>query len=372
MANNYCKGKDTIKLSHGKLSLPAFLPDATYGIVRSLDSNDLLRCGVQALMMNSFHLMQHPGTSVIKKMGGLHKLFGWNHPIVTDSGGFQAYSLIRQNSKHGTITDDGIIFRPNNSSKKLKVTPEKIIQLQLSFGTDVAICLDECTHVDDSIQLQKISTKRTIDWARKCKIEYERLLEQQNISKSRRPLLYAVVQGGSNRELRKKCADALMEIGFDGYGYGGYPIDSEGNLLNDMMAYTRDLIPNDFPMIALGVGKPLNIVKSYKMGYSLFDCSLPTRDARRGRLSVFTTDCPDLSKESDTSWHSYLYIQDKKYIKSANSISKYCNCDTCSRYSLSFLHHLFKKNDPLFPRLATIHNLKFTSMLLNILNKNLN
>lgn len=358
--------KSKLKFLHGTLDLPCFLPDATFGFVRSMDSSDLIKCKIKAVMMNVFHLMQHPGSSVIKKFNGLHNLFNWKYPIITDSGGFQAYSLIKQNAKYGSITDNGIIFRPENSSKKINLTPEKSIRLQLSFGADAVICLDECTHVDDSEPSQQCSVSRTISWAKKCKEEFNRIIKQKNTSEEQRPLLFAVIQGGNEPELRRRCAKALLEIGFDGFGYGGYPLDKNGDLLVHMLELTRKLIPQKFPMLALGIGHPVNIVKCIKMGYSLFDCSLPTRDARKGRLYVLNSD--KKISPNDDSWFSYLYIYDKKHIKTEQPVSGYCDCETCANYSLAYLHHLFKRNDSLYFRLASIHNLRFITKLMEKLN----
>src|SRR5574340_668798 len=167
---------NTLQLPHGHLRLPAFLPDATLGVVRSVDSVDLERCGIEAVVMNTFHLMQRPGSSTINALGGLHAMSGWPHPIITDSGGFQAYSLIRQNAKYGNINDRGITFQPENSERKFHLTPEKSIQLQISYGADIVICLDDCTHVDDSFEVQQESVRRTIEWAGHCKREFELLM----------------------------------------------------------------------------------------------------------------------------------------------------------------------------------------------------
>ena len=210
--------RETLKLPHGQLKLPAFLPDATLGVVRSVDSYDLEQCGIQALVMNTFHLMQKPGSTTIQSLGGLHTMSGWQYPIFTDSGGFQSYSMIRENSKYGSLTDKGIIFRPEGSNRKLQFTPEKTIQLQLSYGADLLFCLDECTHVDDSYEKQNQSVQRTIDWAKRCKKEFQRLIEQKGISEEQKPLLFAIIQGGGSFELRKQCANELLEIGFDGFG----------------------------------------------------------------------------------------------------------------------------------------------------------
>jgi len=345
------------------LPLPAFLPDATLGVVRAVDSRDLERCEVQAVVMNTFHLMQHPGSSTIQALGGLHRMCAWPHPIMTDSGGFQAYSLIRQNPKNGSLTDKGIIFRSEGSDRKFNLSPEKCIQLQIGYGADIVVCLDDCTHVDAPLSVQEESVKRTIDWARRCKAEFQRLVEQKRLEVKDRPLLFAVIQGGGSRDLRKRCADALLEIGFDGFGYGGWPLDSEGNLLTDIIAYTRELVPPHLPMHALGVGHPANVVACARMGYALFDSAMPTRDARHGRLYAFTSDAPSLSAEPKGEWLSYVYVNDDKHTKNDAPVSPFCDCLCCSNYSLGYLHHLFKINDALFLRLATIHNLRFMTQL---------
>lgn len=344
-----------LQLAHHRLQLPLFMPDATRGVVRSLDATDLVKCGIQAVVMNTFHVMQHPGSSTIQALGGLHKMSGWPYPIMMDSGGFQAYSLIQQNAKFGSITSDGIIFKPDGSDRKFHLTPEKTIQLQLSYGADIVVCLDECTHVDASFEAQKLSVERTIDWARRCKNEYQRLMGQKKLPQNQQPLLFAVIQGGGYLELRQRCAEALLEIGFDGFGYGGWPLDNQGNLLTDIIAYTRELVPREFPMHALGVGHPMNIVACHKMGYDMFDSALPTRDARNARLYTFHHDVAAF----DGKWLSYIYVNDDKHIKSDAPISQICDCLTCANYSLGYLHHLFKIKDSLFFRLATIHNLRF-------------
>jgi queuine tRNA-ribosyltransferase len=356
---------------HGELPLPAFLPDATQGVVRSVDSEDLVACGVAGLVMNAFHLMQRPGWEAVKALGGLHRMCGWERPIVTDSGGFQAYSLIRQNARFGEIGDHGITFRPEGSSRKLLLTPEKSIQRQMSFGADILVCLDDCTHVDAPIETQRQSVARTLAWARRCRREFDRLVSLRSSAGCRvpgagfglgtrhpapgtdqRPLLFAVIQGGGDRALRSRCAEELLAIGFDGYGYGGWPLDSEGRLLEEMLAYTRSLVPPEFPMHALGVGHPANVAAVARLGYAIFDSAMPTRDARHGRLYARGED-----------EFSFVYIGDEKHIRDARPISAECDALCCRRYSRGYVHHLFKLNDSLYPRLATIHNLRFMMQL---------
>jgi queuine tRNA-ribosyltransferase len=353
----------SLRMRNHQVKLPVFMPDATLGVVRSVDSGDLEDCRIQAVVMNTYHLMQRPGSTTIDSLGGLHDMSGWDKPIVTDSGGFQAYSLIQENPKLGSITEKGIHFKPEGSDRKYLLTPEKCIQLQFGYGSEVIICLDQCTHVDAPYDLQNLAVERTIRWAKQCKHEF---LDQLDHAKSRedtRPRLFAVIQGGGYPELRKTCAEALLEIGFDGFGFGGWPLDKESRLLVEILEYTRKLIPRDYPMHALGVGHPKNILACYDMGYMLFDSAMPTRDARHGRLFRFNK----LEKEPDAGlsgdWLSYVYIDDKRHIKMDKPISEECDCLCCRRYSLGFLHHLFKVNDGLFHRLATMHNLRFMTLL---------
>jgi queuine tRNA-ribosyltransferase len=355
------KSLTELQLPHGHLRLPVFLPDATRGVVRALDSSDLSRCGVEAVQMNVFHLMQKPGSSVIKAMNGLHQLFGWQLPIVTDSGGFQVYSLIRQNPKYGSLTERGMIFRPDGSTRRVNLTPEKSIRLQMDYGADIVICLDDCTHVDEPLPAQQASVERTIKWAARCKAEFTSRLARAQRRSGKRPLLFAVVQGGGYRDLRRRCAEELLEIGFDGYGLGGWPLDREGNLLLEMIAYVRELVPPQLPTHALGVGQPDSVVACASLGYQLFDSTMPTRDARHGRLYTFTHH--PAASTLNGQWYSYVYINDAEYIRAGRPISEHCDCLCCSNYSLAYLHHLYKVSDPLFYRLATMHNLRFMMQL---------
>ena len=350
-----------IDLPHGRLEYPVYLPDATYGMVRAADAGDMEQSGVKGLVMNTFHLMQKPGSLVVQSLGGMHRMSGWDHPIITDSGGFQAYSLIRENSSFGKMNADGFVFYPEGSKRKIQFTPEKTVQLQLSFGTDVVICLDQCTHIDDSEEEQRMSVERTINWAKRCRKEFDRLVRQKDYP-GVKPKLFAVIQGGGYAELRKRCAEELLEIGFDGFGFGGWPLDAEGNLIYDVLAWTRELIPREFPIHALGIGHPENVVRCFELGYEIFDCAMPTRDARHGRLYSF-----DPGGDLSGKWLKYLYINDEKYIRSDKPVMADCDCPVCRRYSIGYLRHLFKMNDALYPRLATMHNVRVLTRLCEIL-----
>jgi len=354
---------NALDLPHGKLDFPVYLPDATYGMVRAVDATDLLACQVEAVVMNTFHLMQRPGSTTIQALGGLHRMSGWPRPIITDSGGFQAYSLIRQNPKFGSMSAQGLTFQPEGAERKYQLTPEKSVQLQVAYGADVVICLDDCTHVDASRAEQEKSVKRTAAWAKRGKEEFVRLVMGKKLGEDARPRLFGVIQGGGELDLRRQCAEELLEIGFDGFGFGGWPLDGEGGLLTDILAYTRELVPAEFPMHALGVGHPKNVLACWDMGYGLFDSAMPTRDARHARLYAFTqpASAPQAGLAGD--WMDYVYINDEQHIKADLPVSTGCDCLTCSRYSRGYLHHLFKMNDSLYFRLATIHNLRFMTEL---------
>jgi queuine tRNA-ribosyltransferase len=349
-----------LHLAHGDVPLPALLPDATRGVVRSLDATDLEACGVSALVMNTYHLMQRPGSTTIRALGGLHAMTGWRRPIMTDSGGFQVYSLIRQNPRLGRLGDRGATFAPDGG-REFSLTPEKSIQLQLSYGADVLVGLDDCTHPDDPQAEQLASVRRTVAWARRSKATLERLAEAKGLAGPDRPLLFAVIQGGADPDLRRRCAQELLEIGFDGYGYGGWPLDGRGNLLIDMLALARELVPAGIPLHALGVGHPVNVAACVRLGYPLFDSAMPTRDARNGRLYAFTGEA--VAGPGDA-WLGYVHPGDARHVKAAGPVDPTCDCHACRSYSLGYLHHLLKLGDALYPRLATIHNLRFMMRLL--------
>lgn len=347
----------TLNLIKGDLALPAYLPDATFAQVRALDAQDLRNCQVKAVMMNTFHLMSRPGSSTIKSLGGLHAMSGWDGPIFADSGGFQAYSLIRQNPAAGRFSEDGLIYQPPGSARRILLTPEKCVQLQLAFGADVLFCLDDCTHVDDSEAEQRLSVHRTIAWAKRCRKEFDTLTRS---GKTPPPLLFAVVQGGDIPELRRECANALLEIGFDGYGYGGWPLDGEGALVEDSLILTRELIPEKYVLHALGIGHPVNVARCARLGYGIFDSAMPTRDARHGRLYRFKENTTSISGRS---WLEYVYISDEKHRRSSQPVEPGCDCPVCAQVSLGYLRHLFKLGDCLYQRLATMHNLHFMARL---------
>ena len=389
-----------LTLPHGTVPLPAFFPDATRGVVRTVDSTDLENCGVQGLVMNTYHLMTKPGPITIKSLGGLHRFAGWDRPIITDSGGFQVFSLIRENASFGEIRQNEIIFR--RDGKKVNLSPEKCIQSQMSYGSDVLMALDYCTHPNDPYDVQAKAVDTTVRWGKQCMDTFVKAVgakrsplknsrKQADITqreKSRAsvstqvtnnqseviqdtvslPQLFGIIQGGNDKTLRKDCAQALIQMGYTGFGFGGWPLTEDGQLAEEILAYTAELIPNHMVKYAMGVGKPENIVACVKMGYNLFDCVIPTREARHNRLYVFNEEFEALAHiDLSQGFYRYLYPLDDAYRRDPRPISALCDCHACANYSRAYIRHLLSIGDNLGSRLATIHNLRFFTMLMELL-----
>ena len=355
-----CRDVKYFETTHGVLKLPAFLPDATRGVVRALDADGLHGCGISGLMVNTLHLSSHPGTTVVEQLGGIHSFMGWDGPVMSDSGGFQVFSLIAENAKAGRVSKDGFAYRLDRKKKKQNLTPEKCIQKQFHIGADVMFCLDHCTHPDENATAQRESVAHTVNWASRCKEEFERRANSGYSAK-----LFAVVQGGTDEGLRRECAERLLEIGFDGYGYGGWPIADDGGLV-EAVAQVAELVPVDTPKHALGIGKPENVVRAFELGYHTFDCTIPTRDARNRRLYVSRDDTDYLSDD----FYRYVYIGDERYARDNGPIDATCDGLCCQRYSRAYIHHLFAIGETLALRLATIHNLRFYGRLMERLAAN--
>ena len=351
----------------GRVPLPAFFPDATYAAVRAADFGAVEDAGLYGCEMNSYHLMTKPGAKLVKALGGLHGFSGYGGVILTDSGGFQLYSLIRENPEYGEIREKEIIFRPDRGREKLSFTPEKCIQAQFQYGSDVMMALDMCTHPEDPPEVQRRSVELTVAWSRRCRTEFDKLAAQRK--DGRRPLLFGIVQGGSDPELRMECGRRLEEIGFDGYGFGGWPLGANGELRPDVLKMAADAMPDGKIKYAMGLGKPEEIVKCVQMGYSLFDCVIPTREARHQRLYVFAEGCESREgvRRPDGRFYRFHYAMDDKHARDPRPVDENCDCALCRRHSRAYLHHLFRVNDPSAMRLATAHNLRFYGRLMELL-----
>lgn len=336
--------------AHGVLKLPVFLPDATRGVVRSVSSADLESVGLSAVVVNPLHLANHPGISAIASIGGIHRFMGSTGPVLSDSGGFQVYSLLATGKANATVTKKGFHYRLKQGQKKRQLTPEKSVQLQWKLQSDIVVALDHFAPPDGGPEAQRTSIENTVAWGRASRKEFSRLADQTG----RRPLLFAVVQGGEDLSLRRECAVRLAELGFDGYGFGGRPVDDQ-NRLSEAVAAVAEALPADKPLWGLGIGKPEHIAAARRLGYGLFDCVLPTRDARHRRLYV------RVPGGGTSAAYEYLYLQDDKHRSDKNPIDPGCHGECCQRYSRGYLQHLFRVKDALAPRLASLHNLLFYS-----------
>ncbi|MFH1365723.1 MAG: tRNA guanosine(34) transglycosylase Tgt [archaeon] len=347
----------SLKTLHGKLRLPAFFPDATYGKIKSIDMKDLERTKTQGVVVNAYHLFKKGMVFEIEKSKGIHNYIKFQKPIISDSGGFQVMSLIHKSPELGRIIEKGAIF--NDNGNEIALTPEKCIEIQLRIGSDIVMCLDECTKPELKHKEQLGSVERTIRWAKRCRIHFDKLTKNSK----KKPLLFVIIQGGENKKLRKKCAEELLKLNFDGYSFGGWPV-RDGKLLKGILKYTADLIPEKYPKYAMGIGKPQDIIECVKLGYTLFDCVIPTREARHKRIYIFNKN-PKKNLENS---FSFLKIN----LKSKNDrkkISNFCDCELCLNYNRKELFQMFKKEPENAKRLSTIHNLRFYSVLMGLLGR---
>lgn len=331
------------------VQLPIFCPDATRGVVRSLTSCELKTEKVAGVIINTWHLHLRPGEQKIAQLGGIGKLMSYDGLLISDSGGFQVFSLFQKDPRYGKITDEGLVtYTGKLQQHKVLFTPENSIQMQFALGSDIMICLDDFTPPEADAARIKQSVERTIAWAKRCKVEFEKQCAARCLTEKTRPLLFGVIQGHTDKAARRYCAQELLKIGFDGFGLGGWLINKNGALDLDICAYNASLTPDNLPRYALGFGKAADVEALYQMGYTIFDCVLPTRDARHGR--IYTED-------------GYLYIDKLKYELDEQPLETECDCTTCRNYSRAYLHHLFKIGDSAFYRLATCHNLRFYTRL---------
>ena len=339
--------------------LPVFFPDATRGLVKSLDTTDIENTKTNGILVNTYHLYKDLGIDYIKARGGIKKFMDWKGFVISDSGGFQVGSLIKMNPTKGFVNDKGATFKPDGE-KIVKLTPELSMEFQMELGVDMVVVLDDFTDPKATYDEAKISVDRTINWARRAKETYDFLCKKNKLEGDKKPYILGVVQGGYFQDLRVYCAEELVKIGFDGFGYGGWPMTKEGVFDLESAKTIADNTPKDYLLYGLGIGKPEDIVALCKLGYDIFDCVLPTRDARHGRAYVF---------KGENYKYEYIILTRGKMMDDDNPLSSDCDCLTCKRYTRSYLAHLFKTGDPTAGRLITIHNLRFYSMLMEKLRK---
>jgi queuine tRNA-ribosyltransferase len=375
-----------ITLHNKQYPLPLYSPDATWAVARNMMSADLQNLGLLSVMVNSYHLFQHPGEEVLQKAGGVKNFMQWPGLLSSDSGGFQVFSLIQKNPDLGKITDEGIVlYQGPKKRRKILFTPEISIHQQFTIGSDIMIALDDFTPPNaDEARIEQ-SVKRTLAWATRAKTAFENELAKQQLSiadKAHRPWLLAPIQGHRNSYWRKYCADALLEIGFDMYGLGGWPFDQNGQFDYEYCRFNASLTPDEFPRFALGVGTPENMIRLYAQGYDFFDCVLPTRDARHQRLYCFAQDPKNITAEKLAElWHEnrlaelfqYRYINRGSYRDDFAAVDPYCDCPICQKtsghppVSRAYLQHLFQIKENAAFRFATLHNLRHFSRVMELL-----
>jgi len=320
---------------HGEVNTPVFMPVGTQGTVKSLTPERVKELGAEIILSNTYHLYLRPGHTLIKDLGGLHQFMNWKYPILTDSGGFQVYSL----SALRKITNDGVEFQSHIDGSKHFISPEMSIEIQEALGSDIMMCFDECTPYPADFNYAEKSLDMTIEWARRCK----------KAKNNNYQALFGIVQGGIHHELRKRGVEEIGDIGFDGYALGGLSVGEPKNLIMEIMKTTLPLMPEEKPRYLMGIGMPEDIVESVYHGADMFDCVIPTRNARNGML--FTNS-------------GKVVIKHARYRNDESPIDSECDCYTCKNYSRAYLRHLFIAREILAVILNTIHNVRhFTNLM---------
>ncbi|MDI6603555.1 MAG: tRNA guanosine(34) transglycosylase Tgt [Thermoanaerobacteraceae bacterium] len=316
---------------HGDIETPTFMPVGTQATVKSMTPEELKSIGAKIILSNTYHLYLRPGHKLIEKAGGLHKFMNWDRSILTDSGGFQVFSLgaLRK------IFDEGVEFRSHIDGSKHFLTPEKVIEIQNALGADIIMSFDECTPYSAEYDYVKKSMDMTIRWAKRGKEAHKN---------TDRQALFGIVQGGIYDDLRKECANTLVEMDFPGYSIGGLSVGESKELMYHVVDVTTEYLPENKPRYLMGVGSPDALIEGVIRGIDMFDCVLPTRIARNG--TVFTS-------------KGKLVIRNAQYAEEFIPLDDECNCYTCKNYSRAYIRHLFKANEILAARLATLHNLYF-------------
>ncbi|MBI5071416.1 tRNA guanosine(34) transglycosylase Tgt [Candidatus Falkowbacteria bacterium] len=332
-----------LKLAHGAVQTPFFMPIATKASVKTLDSADILNLGAEIILSNTYHLLLRPGMEVMKKAGGLHKFMNWGGAILTDSGGYQIFSLAKQRK----ITEDGAIFRSHIDGRQFTLTPELALEIQKNLGSDIAMILDVCAPYPASRKVVEEAVRLTTSWAMRSKK-----------IKNKNQLMFGIVQGGVHKDLRLKSAEELVDLNFDGYAVGGLAVGEPRAKMFKILEDVVPELPEEKPHYLMGVGQPEEIVEAVRRGIDMFDCVLPTRNARHGLIYIFKEKTGNF-RPGYAGFYETLHITNEKFKKDFSPLDKNCSCPTCKNYSRAYLRHLFIANEPLAARLATIHNVHF-------------
>ena len=316
---------------HGSFDTPMFMPVGTLATVKTMSPEELNEIGAKIILSNTYHLWLRPGEQIIKKAGGLHSFMNWDKPILTDSGGFQVFSL----SKTRDITEEGVHFRHHLSGEKLFFSPEKAMQVQNDLGPDIMMVLDECPPYPASYEYMKQSVERTSRWAERSMEAHQRKNDQA---------LFGIIQGGEYEDLRKLSAQDLISLDFPGYAIGGLSVGEPKSVMNHMLEVTTPIMPQHRPRFLMGVGSPDALIDGAIRGIDMFDCVLPTRIARNGTCMTS---------------NGRLVVRNAKYAEDFSPIDENCSCYTCQNYSRAYIRHLINTNEIFGFRLTTYHNLYF-------------
>jgi len=320
----------SLTTTHGKIDTPIFMPVGTQATVKAMTPEELVEVGSQIILANTYHLYLRPGHELIARMGGLHRFMHWDRPILTDSGGFQVFSL----GELRKISEEGVKFRSHIDGSSHFISPEVSIEIQEALGADIAMCFDECPPYPAEYTYVKKSLELTTRWAKRCKVAHSRPDQA----------LFGIVQGGMHPELRRESALQLAEIGFDGYALGGLSVGEEKPVMYEMMQECSDILPEDHPRYIMGIGAPEDLVEGIHNGFDMFDCVMPTRNARNGALfTIF----------------GRINIKAAIYAEDAGPVDPECDCYVCRNYSRAYLRHLYRSQEILASRLNSWHNLHF-------------
>ena len=335
ISNDKQTRRGKLTFGRGTVETPAFMPVGTYGTVKAMTPEEVSGTGAEIILGNTFHLLLRPGTEIIKKHGDLHDFMNWKGPILTDSGGFQVFSL----AKMRKITEEGVKFSSPVDGSKILLTPESSMQIQRDLGSDIVMIFDECTPYPATEDEASESMRLSLRWAKRCKDAHA-----DNPS-----ALFGIVQGGMYKELREESANGLIELDFDGYAIGGLSVGEPEDERNQVLDDTLPFLPSDKPRYLMGVGRPEDIIEAVRRGVDMFDCVIPTRHARTGFLYTST---------------GIVKIRNSRYQDDIRPLDEACDCYTCQNYSRSYLRHLDKCGEILGARLNTIHNLHYYQTLM--------
>ena len=332
-----------VTVAHGTFQTPAFMPVGTAASVKALTCEQLEECGVEIVLSNTYHLYLRPGHEVIRTQGGLAAFSGWRKPTLTDSGGYQVFSL-KDISK---ISDDGVEFQSHIDGSRHMFTPERVMEIEHAIGADIVMAFDQCVPYPSDEKTAADGVRRTHDWAIRCQKRFKQLTASENAPD--RQYLFGIVQGSTYKNLRTLSAEQIVEVGFDGYAIGGLSVGESKAEMEDMLAHTIEYLPADRPRYLMGVGYPEDILMAVSYGVDMFDCVLPTRNARTG--SVFTSTGP-------------LGYRNADFTHDERPLDPHCDCLVCRRYSRAYLRHLFNQSEITGLTLASYHSTYFYQKLM--------